>query len=332
MKLLLSPHNDDETLFSAYVALRERPKVITVLDGGPGQKNRVDPPVRVAESAAAMEILGCDFEHLGFPVDIRDWDPVAERLAGESDVERVWAPVPEPGGHRHHNRLTQVALQVFGPERVSFYSTYRCEEPSGWPIRTDHGYPIETEDDWPSLKRAALSCYVSQIESTGTRMHFERSLGEFEMPELRLNLGGGINAIPGYVNLDISTGWTFEQGLGDYPDDSVSAITESHALMYVALEEWPYVFGEIARVLRPGGTVRITQDAIGAEGSSRPTIRPGAAVATTPELVLEHLGRAGIDADLLEPDETGFSDRSLIQQNYGQPPDVFHVEGRKALK
>lgn len=329
MKLLISPHNDDEGLFASYIALREKPKVIVALDGGPGQKNRVDPPVRVAESAAAMEILGCDFEHLGFPVDIRDWDPVAERLAGEADVERVWVPVPEPGGHRHHNRLAQVALQVFGPDTVSFYSTYRCEQPSGWPIRTEHGYPIETEDNWPSLKRAALSCYVSQIESIGTRMHFERSLDEFEMPELRLNLGGGINAIPGFINIDLTTGWRFEDGLGDYPDGCVAAITESHALMYVALVDWPQVFREFARVLRPGGTVRITQDAIGAPGSSRPKIRPGAAVATTPELVLEHLAAAGIAAALVGPDETRFVDRSLIQQNYGQPPDVFHVEGVK---
>lgn len=329
MKLLLSPHHDDESLFASYIALRERPKVVVALNGGAGHKHRVDPETRIAESAAAMEILGCEFENYGFSVDTQNWEPIAAILASERDVERVWAPVPEPGGHRHHNRLAAVAIQVFGPDRVSFYSTYRVEEPSGWPIRTSHGYPIETEDDWPALKRDALACYVSQIESSGTRMHFERPLDEYEMPELRLNLGGGINPIPGYVNLDVSIGWKFEAGLGDYPDGSVEAVTESHALMYVALEDWPNVFREIARVLRPGGTVRITQDAIGAPGSGRPTIRPGAAVATTAELVLEHLAWAGIDAEQVESDQTAFSDRSLIQQNYGQPPDVFHVEGVK---
>ena len=329
MKLLLSPHNDDEALFASYIALREKPKVIVCLDGGPGQKNRVDPEVRVAESAAAMEILGCQFEHLGFPVDIQDWAPVAERLAGERDVEHVWAPVPEPGGHRHHNRLSAVALQVFGPDRVSFYSTYRCDD-SGWPIRTMHGHPVEFGDDeWPTLKRAALDCYVSQIESTGTRMHFERPLDEYEMHSLRLNLGGALNPITGYVNLDRETGWRFEDGLGDYPDDSVQAATESHALMYVALDDWPYVFHELARVLRPGGSFRLTHDAIGGPGSSRPAIRPGAAVATTPKLLLDHLEWAGFQAELVDPDETSFMDHSLIQQNYGRPPDVFHVEGIK---
>ena len=326
MKLLLSPHNDDEALFASYIALREQPKVIVALDGGPGTKHRVDPEVRVAESAAAMEILGCDFEHLGFPVDIADWTRVACKLAFDyPDVEHVWAPVPEPGGHRHHNRLAAVALEVFGLERVSFYSTYRCDE-TGWPHRTTHGVELNGDE---TLKRAALDCYVSQIRSTGTRMHFERPLAEYEMPALRLNLGGALNPVDGCVNIGRETGWRFEQGLGEYPDGSVVAVTESHSLMYVALEEWPYAFHEIARVLRPGGFVRLTHDNIGGEGSARPVIRPYAAVATTPELVLDHLEWAGLRARVVGADETGFTDRSLIQQNYGRPPDVFHVEGVK---
>lgn len=328
MKLLLSPHNDDEALFASYIALREKPKVIVALDGGPGHKHRVDPEVRVAESAAAMKTLGCDFEHYGFPVTIDDWEPVGDMLSDEPYVEHVWAPVPEPGGHRHHNRLAAVALQVFGPERVSFYSTYRIEE-SGWPVRTDHGHPIDEQDGWASLKHAALSCYVSQIESAGTRMHFERPLNEYEMPELRLNLAGGLNPIEGYANLDKTTGWQFENGLGCYPADSVKAITISHALMYVAPDDWPYVFHELARVLRPDGTVRITEDAIGCPGSGRPSIRPGAKLATTPQVVLDHLAWAGIEAAIVDENETAFHDLSLIQQNYGHPPDVFHVEGAK---
>jgi hypothetical protein len=31
VKLLLAPHNDDETLFAAYTCLRERPKVVVIL-------------------------------------------------------------------------------------------------------------------------------------------------------------------------------------------------------------------------------------------------------------------------------------------------------------
>jgi LmbE family N-acetylglucosaminyl deacetylase len=294
---------------------------------GARKKDYPLPTERVAESAAAAEILGCEFEQLYLPCDPPLWDLVEILLRQQPEPDRVWVPVPEPKGHSQHNKLARLANEIW-PGRLSYFSTYRCEE-SGYPIRTEHGFPIAVDEGWPSMKHAALACYQTQIQRDGTRMHFERELTEYATDSLRLNLAGGINPIPGYVNIDKTTGWTFEAGLTDFASDSVDAITESHGLMYVALEDWPYVFGEIARVLRPGGTVRITQDAIGAAGSSRPSIRPGAAVATTPELVLEHLAWAGIDAEIVEPDETNFSDRSLIQQNYGNPPDVFHVEGVK---
>lgn len=325
--LLLSPHNDDEALFASYVCLRHRPKVIVALDGGTSKRYHPDPAERAAESAAAMGILGCEFEHLGFPVDIRDWQDVSDLLALRDAPDRVWAPLIEADGHRHHNRLAEVAIQLW-PGRVSFYATYHVDE-DGWPHKTVVGDPVPTEDGWPELKRRALGCYRSQIEQSGTSMHFEQPLDEYVVSGLRLNLGGGINPLPGFVNLDKSNGWTFEEGLGRFPDGSVEAITESHALMYVDVELWPFVFSEIARVLVPGGTVRITQDAIGAPGSGRPTIRPGAAVATTADLVLWHLDRAGIPGCLVAAAQTGFVDGTLIQQNYGREPDVFHVEAAK---
>lgn len=325
--LLLSPHHDDEALSASYICLRHRPKVIVVLNGG-RKKHWVDPEDRMAETDAAMAILGCDVEHLGFPVDISDWEPVAERLASE-EPDWVWAPLWEQNGHRHHNRLSELAVRLW-PGRVSFYATYSVDE-KGYPHKTVVGDPVPVEPDWPGLKRRALGCYRSQIEQPGTAMHFKQPLDEYIVPGLRLNLGGGINPIPGFVNLDKTTGWTFEEGLGQFPDASVEAITESHALMYVPIGYWPMVFSEIARVLVPGGTLRLTHDNIGGEGSSRPRIRPRAAVATTPELVLEHLQRAGLPGWVVDQDETRFGDRSLIQQNYGREPDVFHVEAVKAL-
>lgn len=286
------------------------------------------PAQRIAESAAAMRVLGAEYEHLGMELEIDDWQIIRERLEGE-EPERVWAPLYETGGHRHHNRLAMLAIQLW-PGQVDFYSTYSCDEES-WPHRTqlDDCFHVQTADGWDELKREALDCYVSQNTANGTKMHFERDLDEWVVPGLRLNLGGGINPIPGYVNLDKSTGWTFEQGLSTFPDRSVQAVTESHALMYVNPVHWPYVFSEIARVLKPGGMVRITQDAIGAPGSSRPVIRPGAKVATSAAIVLDHLWDAGFQAEIVDPDQTGFQDRSLIQTNYGSPPDVFHVEAIK---
>lgn len=325
--ILLSPHNDDEGLFAAYTLLRHRPRVLVVLDGGRSKRYHPPPEVRAAESAAAMEILGCDFEHLGFPLEraTLNWDAVEERLRAEPDPAHVWAPFPEHDGHRHHNRLAEAAIRIW-PGRVSFYTTYHVRE-DGWPIRTVIGDPVPVEPGWPELKRQALGCYRSQIESPGTAMHFDRPLDEYEVPTLRLNLGGFYNPIPGFVNLDRQYGWMFESGLADYPAQSVEAITISHVLMYVGLEHWPFIFSELHRVLIPGGTIRITEDSTSDPASGRQGLRKRAAVATTPELALDHLAAAGIHARPVGPDETGFSDRSLIQQNYGQPPDVFHVEG-----
>ncbi len=85
---------------------------------------------------------------------------------------------------------------------------------------------------------------------------------------MKLNLGSGAHPLEGFVNLDKQNGWTFEQGLW-YSDRSVEAITISHALMYVPLAEWPRVFTELARVLVPGGIVRITEDATNDPESER---------------------------------------------------------------
>lgn len=328
MNLLVSPHNDDETLFAAYVILKHKPNVITCLDGG--LKRHIAPPEqRVAESAAAMRVLGAEsYRHLGMPLDVDDWNVIERQLSELDEPEYVWAPLYEQGGHRHHNRLATLAIKLW-PGRVSFYSTYTVDE-EGWPHRSrlQNCFHVQTDAGWTRLKREALSCYQSQIEQDGTRMHFERPMHEWVVPGLRLNLGAGQNPIRGFINLDKETGWTFETGLGMFPDSSVEAITESHALMYVKPVHWPFVFGEFARVLKPGGRIRLTHDNIGGEGSNRPVIRPRAAVATTPELLLDHLAAAGIPASVCPPSVSYFDDDTLIQRNYGSPPDVFHVEGR----
>lgn len=326
MNLLLSPHNDDEALFASYTLLRARPRVLVALDGG-RKKHYPLPAARAAESAAAMAVLGCDFEHLGFACEDADWDAVEARLRLEDEPEHVWAPLPEVNGHRHHNRLAGLAVRLW-PGRVSFYSTYTMVD--DWPVRSRVGELVDAELGWDELKRRALGCYATQIASPGTSMHFDQPLDEYSMSSIRLNLASGPNPIAGFVNLDKSTGWMFEEGLEAYADGSVDAITVSHALMYVPLLAWGAVFAELARVLAPGGVLRVTEDAIGAPGSTRPVIRPHAMVATSQELVLGHMSAAGLNATPVEPGCTLFVDGTLIQQNYGSPPDVFHAEGVKA--
>lgn len=155
---------------------------------------------------------------------------------------------------------------------------------------------------------------------------------------LLLNLGCGTpgspswHPMPGSVNLDRSMGWMFEDGLPHYTAGSVAGITISHALMYVDLRDWPAVFTEFARVLAPGGVVRITEDETEDQASSRLGGWRGsepAVTLTTPLLVAKHLHRAGLEAVSCAATTTRYRDRALLQAQHGVPPDVFFIEGVK---
>ncbi len=145
----------------------------------------------------------------------------------------------------------------------------------------------------------------------------------------RLNLGSGHeHVLDGFANLDKETGWLFEDGLA-YPDGSVEAITVSHALYRVALADWPFVFGEFARVLEPGGIVRVTEDSATDPRSSRYGGFHDAVTLTSPGLVLSYMTSAGLEARRVKQNETFFKDTSLIQNWHGPPPKTFAVEGIK---
>lgn len=151
---------------------------------------------------------------------------------------------------------------------------------------------------------------------------------------LRLNLGCGDprapswHPMPGFVNLDKALGWTFEQGLRDFVDRSVAGVTISHALMYVAANDWAKVLDEVARVLEPGGVVRITEDDT-ANPQSRhyPRGWRDAITKTSPAQTREALERAGFTVYDVDAGTTRYPNGSLCQQQHGSPPDVFFVEG-----
>lgn len=146
---------------------------------------------------------------------------------------------------------------------------------------------------------------------------------------VKLNLGSGPQPLKGFVNLDANTGWRFEDGLGDYPDGSVEAITVGHALMYVELKDWPAVFQEFARVLASGGIVRVTEDSTGDPASERFGGWHDAVTLTTPELVRAYLKDAGFRTRAHTAESTGFKDGSLLQAFHGPAPKCFWIEGRK---
>jgi LmbE family N-acetylglucosaminyl deacetylase len=172
--VLLAPHNDDETLFASFTILRERPRVIVCLrsfkqsaswyPGGP-----IDWQEREAETAAAMAILGCDWEQWPYPDAHPEWATVRSRIL-DLDADLVIAPHPEEGGHEHHNKIGEIA-----GERVSvrFYKTY-----VDGTVRSS-GTEVTPEPWMIPLKLRALACYESQMRSPATAHHFLGPIREY---------------------------------------------------------------------------------------------------------------------------------------------------------
>lgn len=144
---------------------------------------------------------------------------------------------------------------------------------------------------------------------------------------VKLNLGAGPNLLPGFENLDASTGWRFEDGLMGYSD--IEGITISHALMYVPIGLWAEVFSEFARVLEPGGIVRITEDDTASPDSERYGGWHDAVTLTSPKLVATHLRKAKLKPIVQLARTTAFKDESLLQHWHGAEPKCFWIEGVK---
>lgn len=176
MNVLLSPHPDDETLFATYACLRYRPLVIHCLRSfvaatwpdGPTWEQR-EP-----EAAAACAILGCRREQRIYPDDAPPWDELRADLA-TLRPETVWAPLPEPDGHDHHNQIGRMARELF--DDVRFYATYT--RGGG---KTTAGRLVEPEPGWEAIKRQAMSCYVTQATHPMTQAAFnEWAIDEYEV-------------------------------------------------------------------------------------------------------------------------------------------------------
>jgi LmbE family N-acetylglucosaminyl deacetylase len=178
MKLLLSPHNDDECLFAAYTLMREKPLVIIVTDSNAQLDKGVTAEMRREESRRGCEALGVAVVFLGLKdgslkeneADLR------ERLApfASLDWKRVYAPSVQ-GGHDDHDAVGEVASSMF--TGVSYYSTYAEGEhftPEGKGIEPK---PTQAEID---LKNKALDCYVSQIGIIENKRHFDAVRGKSE--------------------------------------------------------------------------------------------------------------------------------------------------------
>lgn len=191
--LFLAPHNDDETLFGAFTLLRHKPLVVVVFKSDIQEKRGtgITAAMREAETAAAMEVLGCEWQQwplLDSGSEANGWtaDDIFARLemldglagdlaedgSGSLGYDRVFAPAVEEGGHAQHNLVGEIADNLFGG-RVTHYKTYTNGR------GRSEGVPVEYENEWIGLKLCALSQYASQIAEPSTGHHFAQALTEW---------------------------------------------------------------------------------------------------------------------------------------------------------
>jgi SAM-dependent methyltransferase len=79
---------------------------------------------------------------------------------------------------------------------------------------------------------------------------------------LRLHIGCGDKPLPGWINIDRvarAAGVSTDIDVTDlpYPDGSVDAVLAEHVFEHFSFAEERLVWGEMARVLRPGGTLTL---------------------------------------------------------------------------
>lgn len=176
MKLLLSPHNDDECLFAAYTLMRERPLVVVVTDSDAHVAEGVTAQQRREESRRACELLGVPVVFLGMTDGALDQQKEDLRRRLGPFASQPWSHVYAPaiqGGHKDHDAVGDVVSSMFST--VSYYATYaagECFTPLGSEIK-----PTPKEVD---RKNMALECYASQIRLARGECRFDVVRGRSE--------------------------------------------------------------------------------------------------------------------------------------------------------
>jgi len=176
MKLLLSPHNDDECLFAAYTLMREKPLVIIVTDSDAQLGEGITAQQRREESRRACELLGVPVVFLGLKDGTLERQKADLKRRLEPFASQSWTHVYAPavqGGHNDHDALGDVVSSMFSP--VSYYATYSEGE-----FFTPAGREIEPTQEQVERKNRALDCYRSQIGLPQNKYHFDAVRGRSE--------------------------------------------------------------------------------------------------------------------------------------------------------
>lgn len=167
MNLFLSPHNDDEALFGAYIIQKWQPLVLIVTDSyiqpERGEKN-CDKDTRIAETTEAMRILGAQVEFLHIPDKNLTEEALIAALKSYRQAGLVFAPAIE-GGNPMHDLVGRVADVVYA--EVKHYATYTKTRhfPAG-PER------VEATEEMKTKKLRILECYRSQKGLWSTAQYF----------------------------------------------------------------------------------------------------------------------------------------------------------------
>lgn len=178
MNLLLSPHSDDESLFASFSIIRHMP-VVVICFGSSGDYG--DTETRLQESRAAVQILG------GIRVEQWDGQDLQSKMHDIDDrlsPTRVFAPSAVTS-HRDHVAVAVAAAAVFG-DRLTRYHTYNIEDSRAATVealgKVRIGNPVPFETKWLSRKRAALTCYKTQLAHPRACRFFEMDLAEYVEP------------------------------------------------------------------------------------------------------------------------------------------------------
>ena len=169
--VLLSPHNDDETLFCAYTVMRYKPLVVVVTDCMNMEDKGIDFMLRRRETLEAMSILGADVIFLGLRDDMFD-DLDLEMAIEGLKPDKVFAPALYPNGHKTHNLVGKVAERLWKYKLIK-YATYEYPELT---LKGDIAITPSKEEEL--LKTKALLAYTSQIRVN--KIHFDMIAGKPE--------------------------------------------------------------------------------------------------------------------------------------------------------